>query len=213
MLGDYPFLVDFGVYKVPGNPEAAVESFKKECDAFAELLTRPNYQESLKNVGWDILANFEAPTPIALNEVINDLCPEEIPENAKDPYNNGAGPFFTEEGWYIYPLVSPTDNVYKAATEKVVIEETILKQMTEEQLVHAIADYPLILRACLGGTTPEECITSFAQSKYSSALKELMTRPDYQKALKEYGTVIAEQRKDEISGKILKKIIEVLCGE
>jgi hypothetical protein len=143
--------------------------------------------------------------------------------NAEDSNSNSnetAYTPFSADGFYVYPL-TPDSPGWKGMTvkEKVSllrIDEGILHEMTDEQLIRAIADYPYIGDIHLYGISVFDGIEQVKE--YCDALKELLSRPNYQDALKLYGPPIIEQFEkgsDLEKGKAdsIRDLIDTLCQE
>ena len=99
---------------------------------------------------------------------------------------------------YSYPITPESEDWFDysvlAKVEMLRIPEETLKNMTDEALVAAIAEYPYLLDIGLYGNCYEDGIE--VCRTYFSALDELLNRDTAQEALKTYGVRIVEEYAD-----------------
>ena len=105
------------------------------------------------------------------------------------------------EDFYIYPLTVDSENWFdytvKEKSEMLKIDETILSNMSDRQLVYAIADYPYLCDIYLYGVSISDGIDQVKQ--YCSALGELSKRTSFHESLEKYGTEIINRCIEETS--------------
>ncbi len=222
---DYPLIVD--IYVSPsGNLHDGIQMVSDYCDALKELLSRDNYNETLKIYGLQILRTYgtspreDGTTDFSagvIRDLIQKLC-DEYPVKLSIPEEREL---FSSDGHYLYPVTKEDPEWYTFLTaeihEALLINEDILEQMTDEQLVYAILDYPY-LSTSLSGEISSDYLKRLAEVNLS-ALKELMNRESCQEALENYGLKAIEEyevgdsRKQEAANARRKVIALLLDGQ
>ena len=101
-----------------------------------------------------------------------------------------------EEQDYTYPLTPESEDWFdytpREKSEMLRIDEETLSQMTERQLVHAIADYPYLCDIHVYGPMSESVPLV---EKYCSALSELTKREDFENKLQLFANELFEDYK------------------
>ena len=108
--------------------------------------------------------------------------------------NAFSNPIRGGEEYYKYPITSDSpdwfDYTVKEKVEMLRISPEILEQMTDEQLVHAVADYPYIGDYATNNFSIEAGIKGLRNR--CDALNELLNRPNGLQSLQKYGTELVQ---------------------
>ena len=122
---------------------------------------------------------------------------------------------------YLYPITVQSKEWFEYTVKEKVdmlrINETVLSDMTDCQLIYAVADYPYLCDIYVYGLTVAEGVEQLQE--YCSALGELLKRPGYQETLIREGTklineFIAEDREDRtIIAYEMRDLIDALCSD
>lgn len=141
------------------------------------------------------------------------LCLPACKASGQEEASNGAVTHYT------YPITSESEDwldysVLEKA-EMLRIPEETLKNMTDEALVTAIAEYPYLCDLLVYGTGIEDGIQT--TRSYFSALDELLNRDTAQEALKTYGVRIVKEyssKEQELGACLLMtELINYICKD
>lgn len=104
---------------------------------------------------------------------------------------------YADEVEFEYKITTESDDWFnytvKQKVEMLRIDEETLENMTDEQVVRAVIDYPYILDIYVYGDLETGLRTV---SKYCDALRELQTRENWKEVFCEYATIFANEYRE-----------------